>query len=104
MAQYLLAYDISEPARLRRVAKCLEFHAIRVQKSVFLFDGNREELHGLQRQLVQLIDVHEDRLQSWPIRQTRDICRWNAGKAWPGTGSCLVVTTDDLILLTGDSP
>ena len=32
----LIAYDIRDPRRLRRVARCLETWATRVQNSVFL--------------------------------------------------------------------
>jgi len=44
--KYVIAYDICEPRRLRRVAKCLERSAVRVQKSVFICDGSRQELEG----------------------------------------------------------
>jgi CRISPR-associated endonuclease Cas2 len=35
--KFVVAYDICEPRRLRRVAKRLEQSAVRVQKSVFVF-------------------------------------------------------------------
>ena len=34
----LIAYDISDPKRLRRVAKTLERYGIRIEKSVFTCD------------------------------------------------------------------
>ena len=37
---FLVAYDIADPKRLRRVARLLERYALRCQKSVFLFDGD----------------------------------------------------------------
>ena len=34
--RFIIAYDIAHPRRLRRVARVMEKHAIRCQKSVFI--------------------------------------------------------------------
>jgi len=57
---FLIAYDIANPGRLRRVARRLERHALRVQKSVFLFRGSEEELVLLLDDLNELIDADLD--------------------------------------------
>lgn len=40
---FVIAYDISHPRRLRRVARLLERRAVRCQYSVFLFSGTADE-------------------------------------------------------------
>ena len=44
---YLVAYDIADPRRLRRVARLMERRATRCQKSVFLFRGDVPGCLGL---------------------------------------------------------
>jgi len=78
------SYDISEPRRLKRVAKRLEQSAVRVQKSVFIFVGSRAALDGVTGDLTGLIDVAEDRLQPWPLYDCPEIHGWNAFTALPG--------------------
>src|SRR5207302_53333 len=50
---YLVAYDVADPRRLRRVARVLERAALRVQKSVFLFRGEEAPLVALLAQVYQ---------------------------------------------------
>ena len=45
---FLIAYDICHPRRLRRIARRMERVAIRLQKSVFLYEGDEA---GVQRVL-----------------------------------------------------
>ena len=40
---YLVAYDIADPSRLRRVAKACEDYGIRLEKSVFQCDLPEEQ-------------------------------------------------------------
>ena len=42
--RYLIAYDITEPRRLRRVCKTMEEYGERLQYSVFICDLSRTEL------------------------------------------------------------
>lgn len=42
--RFLIAYDIADPRRLRRVAKTMEEYGERVQYSVFICDLSRTEL------------------------------------------------------------
>lgn len=44
---FLVAYDIADPKRLRRVARFLERHALRCQKSVFRFHGDESGVRRL---------------------------------------------------------
>ena len=42
--RFLIAYDISDPKRLRRVCKTMEEYGDRLQYSVFICDLSRAEL------------------------------------------------------------
>ena len=66
---YLIAYDICEPGRLRRVARLLEKHAVRCQKSVFLFSGSAQQLQDLLESTAGLIQPDEDLVQAWRLAQ-----------------------------------
>ena len=72
--RYLVAYDIREPGRLRRICKLMEAHGERLQYSVFICDLNRSELIHLRAAgekimnlavdsvvIVDLGDIGEDR-------------------------------------------
>ena len=69
---YLIAYDIAEPRRLRRVARWLEKKACRCQKSVFLFRGQHEDVVQLLDELQPLIDANADVVQAWSINDESD--------------------------------
>jgi len=64
---FLIAYDIADPRRLRRVARRLERHALRCQKSVFVFDGTGEDLQAVLEELKPLLDLAEDIVQAWRL-------------------------------------
>lgn len=51
---YLVAYDIVEPKRLKRVAKALLRYGIRIEKSVFLCDLEPSKLPKLRHDLLAL--------------------------------------------------
>ena len=49
----LIAYDISDPRRLRRVAKVLVRYGIRIEKSVFTCDLETAKIMKLQQELYK---------------------------------------------------
>ena len=65
--RYLVCYDIAHPRRLRRVARILERHALRCQKSVFLFRGTAQELDQVLALTAEEIDPHADLVQAWRL-------------------------------------
>jgi CRISPR-associated endonuclease Cas2 len=67
----MVAYDITAPRRLRRVARLLEKHALRCQKSVFLYEGSKEKLTALLDEIKELINVHEDCVQAWGLVESQ---------------------------------
>lgn len=96
---FIIAYDIADPKRLRMVAKVLEMHARRVQKSVFVYTGSRTSLDSLVRTAMNEFDPSEDRIQAWPIRTSTRSCRMDAGAALPETGVALIATPSSWIVI-----
>ena len=60
--RYLVAYDVSDPARLRRVHVKLKGFGDALQYSVFLCDLSRKEMAIMKTSLAELINHHEDRV------------------------------------------
>lgn len=64
--KYLVFYDITEPRRLRRMAKRCEDYGHRLQKSVFLCDLDGEQFARMWSRLTELLK-EEDSLLAWPV-------------------------------------
>ena len=64
---YLVAYDIADPGRLRRVHRYLKERGIWTQQSVFLFHGTRREHHDLLNGLAGIIHTREDDIRAYPV-------------------------------------
>lgn len=58
--RHLIAYDISDPKRLRRVIKIMEGYGQRLQYSVFLCDLSGVEYVRWQRDILSVVHLHED--------------------------------------------
>lgn len=67
MDSYLVCYDISDPKRLRRVARCCEDYGYRRQLSVFLCRVSATDLVRLRSRLYDLIDRDEDQVLIIPL-------------------------------------
>jgi len=78
--RYLVAYDISHPKRLRRVARIMEKHALRTQKSVFQFYGTKNALLAVINELREVIDHEEDLVQAWRVGQENRVVKAMLGK------------------------
>lgn len=59
---YLVAYDIREPKRLRRVHKTMKGYGDRVQFSVFLCSLGRSELVEMKWDLGEVINEGDDQV------------------------------------------
>lgn len=66
---WVIAYDIHDHRRRRRVAKAMERAGLRVQKSVFVADLSPHRLQKLLRELSWLIDPQTDQVAAWAMRQ-----------------------------------
>ena len=67
MDTYLVAYDICEPKRLRRVAHTCEDFGYRRQLSVFLCRLSATDLVRLRNRLYDIIDRNEDQVLFIPL-------------------------------------
>jgi CRISPR-associated protein Cas2 len=67
MDSYIVAYDISDPKRLRRVATCCEDFGVRRQYSVFLCRLSATDYVRLRSRLYDLIDQREDQVLFIPL-------------------------------------
>lgn len=63
----LIAYDVTHPKRLRRVAKVCQDFGVRVEKSVFECDLPDETFDELMARLLAEIDEEEDMLLAYCI-------------------------------------
>lgn len=70
---FVVAYDIANPQRLRRVARVMERLATRCQKSVFIFRGNLAELQTLLDKVAPLLKLEDDIVQAWKISSNSGI-------------------------------
>ncbi|CAN5419750.1 hypothetical protein BH23ACT9_BH23ACT9_28530 [soil metagenome] len=68
--RYLLAYDISDDRRLRRVHKCAKTYGYALQYSVFICDLDEVELTHLKWDLGALIAHTIDRVSIIDIGDT----------------------------------
>jgi len=89
---YLVCYDIADAKRLRRVAKILENYGLRVQKSFFQCDVDREKLRLIRDAVRQEINPQEDSFFIYPIC---DECNRKALK--DGTGDLLVKESFEIL-------
>lgn len=62
MDSYLVAYDISDPKRLRKVAQTCEDFGFRRQYSVFLCRLTATDLVRLKSRLYDIIDLQKDQV------------------------------------------
>jgi CRISPR-associated endonuclease Cas2 len=78
---WLVGYDIASPRRLRRVAKLLERHAVRVQYSLFAASWTDAEFDAVWRQLAGIINARCDDVRAWPLAENASVEVWGMGWA-----------------------
>lgn len=67
MDSYIVAYDISDPKRLRKVAHCCEDFGYRRQLSVFLCRLSATDFVRLRSRLYDIIDRDADQVLFIPL-------------------------------------
>lgn len=67
MDSYIVAYDISDPKRLRKVATTCEDFGCRKQFSVFLCRLSATDMVRLRSRLYDLIDLKADQVLFIPL-------------------------------------
>ena len=69
MESYLVCYDISDPKRLRKVARACEDFGQRRQYSVFFCRLSRTDLVRLRSRLYDIVDLELDQVLFIPLCQ-----------------------------------
>jgi CRISPR-associated protein Cas2 len=100
-ALYLIAYDIADPRRLRRVARFWERHGLRRQRSVFLVRAEGHELRRLLEDAGRLIRPDEDRLQAWRLAGGQPADGHALGAPRPPLPAAVVLAADQCFFLDG---
>ncbi len=67
MDSYIVAYDISHPKRLRKVARTCEDFGLRKQFSVFLCRLSATDFVRLRTRLYDIIDLNADQVLFIPL-------------------------------------
>ena len=67
MDSFLVCYDISDPKRLRKVARTCEDFGYRKQLSVFLCRLSATDIVRLRNRLYELIDLNADQVLLIPL-------------------------------------
>jgi len=75
---YLIAYDIREPRRLRRVHYYLRKQALALQKSVFAIETDAPHLEEVLAQVRDLADSRDDDIRLYAIPGPAAL--WTAGQ------------------------
>ena len=70
MDSYLVCYDISNPKRLRKVAKTCEDFGYRKQLSVFLVRVSATDFVRLRSRLYDIINLNEDQVLFIPLAES----------------------------------
>jgi len=76
---YLLAYDITNPRRLRQVHRRLRREGIAMQQSVFLLFGSAGALRALLDEIGALLDPSADDLRAYPVADPAEL--WLHGQS-----------------------
>lgn len=87
---WLVAYDICEPRRLRRVHRQLRKEGVPAQYSAFTVEADDEQIETLLDKLRALIDERQDDLRAYHLPASCTV--WSLGtQQWPD-GICLSAT------------
>jgi CRISPR-associated protein Cas2 len=70
---WLIAYDITDPDRLRRIHRFLKQRAVPVQYSVFAPQDTPARIGRLRAELAQMIDKRSDDVRIYPVAMTPEL-------------------------------
>lgn len=91
---HIVAWDVRDPRRLRRLHRRLSRRALALQDPVFLFCGSERALRRLERELAKLVRPEDD-LRIWPFPDGTQL--WTHG---PGALPRGVLFADEALLRT----
>lgn len=70
---YVLAYDVRDPRRLRRVQRMMSRKTLFLQRSLYLFQGDGGSLIGLLREVGDLLKQDVDDLRIYALSTPEDL-------------------------------
>ncbi|MDQ2884344.1 MAG: CRISPR-associated endonuclease Cas2 [Actinomycetota bacterium] len=91
--RYLMAYDIADPKRLRRICTLMEDHGERLQYSVFLCDLSVAELAELESTVIEVMNLQQDsviQIDLGPLHAPAAIRTLGRPRRLPTTGPRIV--------------
>lgn len=91
--RYLVAYDIADPRRLRRICAVMETYGDRLQYSVFICDLSSAEVSGLEREVLDVMKLAEDsvvRIDLGPTHASAAVTFIGRHRALPASGPLVV--------------
>ena len=66
----LIAYDISDPKRLNKIAKIMKGYGVRVQKSIFEAFVDKNALKKMKREIELVINFDQDTVRYYRFCKT----------------------------------
>ncbi len=91
--RHLIAYDICEPVRLRRVAKVMEAFGTRLQYSVFLCDLSELERMRWRAEIHEVVDYSEDSvvvIDLGALDSSAEVVQLGRPRAMPDSGAAVI--------------
>jgi len=85
--RWLMAHDIRDDKRLQRVWRFLRNEGVRLQYSVYLLAGSRQQMEAIIEQLRGLIDERADDVRIYPLSENTRI--WGMGTQFSDDGNTL---------------
>jgi len=74
MKEFIIAYDICDEKRLRKIAKYLERRAMRIQFSLyFISNCSKSTLMQMMKKIKEIIDIENDDVRVYEIDVLKSI-------------------------------
>lgn len=85
--RWILAHDITDPARLGKVWRFLRKEGVRLQYSVYVLSGDRDKIQKIIDGLQNIIHPQRDDVRIYPITENTRI--WGLGTQFSDDGNQL---------------
>ncbi len=95
--RWLIAHDIADPKRLKKVWRFMQKECFRLQYSVYLFSGSREQLDQVLDKLNQIVNNKEDDVRIYAITENTRI--WGLGIQFNDGGNTLYDTLFNKLIM-----
>jgi CRISPR-associated protein Cas2 len=95
--RWLIAHDIADPKRLQKVWRFMQKEGVRLQYSVYLFSGSREQLDQVLDKLNKIVNNKEDDVRIYAITENTRI--WGLGIQFNDGGNALYDTLFNKLIM-----